>query len=427
MKSKFTTLLAVGGLLLAGTAQAQFNEELISPLKSPVNRPLTAFESLILGHDVTVMQDADTVNVGMWLNREKYVAPVNSQGRVTQFGSYEWNSTNNSWDGATAINNSYDYNSNNQLTAVRRQIVQDDSSWIVQTWNYTLNSSGKPETSMGWDSIVQGSTIIGVQRADSFTYDGSGNWTEQVTYYVVPPFGGQPRERVVYTYNSSNEVTDMTRYQWESNAWEPDVNRVYTWTGSNMTSAIELNYNGTAWDSSEYEMFTYDTNNKVATYEMYSWNGQGWSGDEKQDVTWGANGITDAVIYEWNGSSWDLDDHAVPTYTGTAIDFILIYPRTGSSWSPVAANRIIYSDPITGVREAGAGALFGMYPNPVNDKLTIESANPVSVVIMDLNGRVVLSSAHVDGSVDVSGLNSGLYLVRISGENGSQMSRLVKN
>jgi hypothetical protein len=174
-------------------------------------------------------------------------------------------------------------------------------------------------------------------------------------------------------------------------------------------------------------MFTYDTNNKVATYEMYSWNGQGWSGDEKQDVTWGANGITDAVIYEWNGSSWDLDDHAVPTYTGTAIDFILIYPRTGSSWSPVAANRIIYSDPITGVREAGAGALFGMYPNPVNDKLTIESANPVSVVIMDLNGRVVLSSAHVDGSVDVSGLNSGLYLVRISGENGSQMSRLVKN
>ncbi len=56
-----------------------------------------------------------------------------------------------------------------------------------------------------------------------------------------------------------------------------------------------------------------------------------------------------------------------------------------------------------------------VYPNPATTELTVklESDLPATISILDLSGRVVLNtSASVNGTVDVSGLNSGLYLLQ---------------
>jgi hypothetical protein len=58
-----------------------------------------------------------------------------------------------------------------------------------------------------------------------------------------------------------------------------------------------------------------------------------------------------------------------------------------------------------------------VYPNPVGDVLHVKADSPLeTVVIYNLLGQRVLSSfpKGVTESIDVSGFESGLYLVRVA-------------
>ncbi len=63
---------------------------------------------------------------------------------------------------------------------------------------------------------------------------------------------------------------------------------------------------------------------------------------------------------------------------------------------------------------------FDYFPNPVNDVLTIQSKENVeSVAVYNLMGQIVLRSATVSqGKIDLSPLNSGIYLMKATFEGG---------
>ena len=74
---------------------------------------------------------------------------------------------------------------------------------------------------------------------------------------------------------------------------------------------------------------------------------------------------------------------------------------------------------------------FRLYPNPVNDKLYIETEIEIEeVVIYDVYGRIqnlrTSESQNLRNSVDVSGLNSGVYFLKINTGNGIITKRFVK-
>ena len=72
---------------------------------------------------------------------------------------------------------------------------------------------------------------------------------------------------------------------------------------------------------------------------------------------------------------------------------------------------------------------FVIYPNPVNDKLYIETETEVKeVVVYDIFGRRQELSAvsHQPSAIDVSNLNSGIYFVKVVTENGEVVKRFVK-
>ena len=79
-----------------------------------------------------------------------------------------------------------------------------------------------------------------------------------------------------------------------------------------------------------------------------------------------------------------------------------------------------------------------IYPNPVSDIATIsfntESAENISISIIDLTGRVVksISSQHFQSgenkiTVDLSELNNGIYFVQIKSNAIFYSSKLIKN
>ncbi len=76
-------------------------------------------------------------------------------------------------------------------------------------------------------------------------------------------------------------------------------------------------------------------------------------------------------------------------------------------------------------------ASFNIYPNPVNDKLCIETETEIEeVVIYDIYGRVQnlknSETQKLKNSIDVTNLNSGVYFVKIVTENGEAVQRFIK-
>ena len=76
-------------------------------------------------------------------------------------------------------------------------------------------------------------------------------------------------------------------------------------------------------------------------------------------------------------------------------------------------------------------ASFNIYPNPVNDKLYIETltqTQTLTVEIYDIYGR---QQSMVNGQqstvIDVTDLNSGVYFVKVVTENGETVKRFIKD
>ena len=85
-------------------------------------------------------------------------------------------------------------------------------------------------------------------------------------------------------------------------------------------------------------------------------------------------------------------------------------------------------EPSEGVEEHAAS--FNIYPNPVNDKLYIETQTltlTLTVKIYDVYGR---QQSMVNGQqstvIDVTDLNSGVYFVKVVTENGETVKRFIK-
>jgi hypothetical protein len=73
---------------------------------------------------------------------------------------------------------------------------------------------------------------------------------------------------------------------------------------------------------------------------------------------------------------------------------------------------------------------FSIYPNPVNDRLFVETETEIEeVMVYDIFGRLQITEApsHQGNlSIDLSNLNSGIYFVKVKTENGEIAKRFIK-
>ena len=98
-----------------------------------------------------------------------------------------------------------------------------------------------------------------------------------------------------------------------------------------------------------------------------------------------------------------------------------------SDGAHVYVDKLLVSDSSTASVNAGNAFDFGIYPNPVQNELTIATEEEIaSVQIVDLVGNTVLTNSEVNGSVDVSSLTSGVYVIRLTSASGVATSKFVK-
>ncbi len=70
---------------------------------------------------------------------------------------------------------------------------------------------------------------------------------------------------------------------------------------------------------------------------------------------------------------------------------------------------------------------FSVYPNPAGDFVTLTSERGRQADILDISGKVLWSKTGLQGSeiLDLSAFSPGLYLIRLSGESGSAVQKLI--
>jgi hypothetical protein len=71
---------------------------------------------------------------------------------------------------------------------------------------------------------------------------------------------------------------------------------------------------------------------------------------------------------------------------------------------------------------------YNIYPNPVNDVLTIESWNEIErIEIYDLQGKLIIGYNKISNQLDLSELKTGQYLLRIQNKNDDRLTmRIIK-
>ena len=148
-------------------------------------------------------------------------------------------------------------------------------------------------------------------------------------------------------------------------------------------------------------------------------------------LSWDAvDGATEYNIYE--------GEDLLGTVTVTVVDMTDLETGEEYCFSVTAINDGGESDKtdevcettLTGENIAELTSSFNVYPNPVNDKLYIETltqTQTLTVEIYDVYGR---QQSMVNGQqsmvIDVTSLNSGVYFVKVVTENGEAVRRFIK-
>ena len=146
-------------------------------------------------------------------------------------------------------------------------------------------------------------------------------------------------------------------------------------------------------------------------------------------LTW--NPVMTATSYNVYSDTVVIATVTETTYTVTGLkadtEYCFAVTAINENGESKASEQVCVKTATDGIDEFTSS--FNIYPNPVNDKLVIETEEIVKeVVVYDIYGRRQELSAvsYQPSAVDVSGLNSGVYFVKVVTEKGETVQRFVK-
>jgi|TARA_B110000967_G_C18802617_1_gene519310 hypothetical protein len=188
----------------------------------------------------------------------------------------------------------------------------------------------------------------------------------------------------------------------------------------------DIDDNGISIDYANFQLWLYEGSNNI---EMH----------------YGPSSVTQAILcYEGDlgtivfltpNYDFSTDDIGVGSYNihgnPTSPTFSTISAFTGlNTMSSTIPNTRIYKftkSTVASVNELNSKD-FKLFPNPSNQFISISSDNEsiINVNITDITGKQVESIFQDFKSIDLSGLNSGIYFAQIKTENGSTTKKFVK-
>ncbi|MCQ2322576.1 MAG: T9SS type A sorting domain-containing protein [Bacteroidales bacterium] len=314
----------------------------------------------------------------------------------------------------TSVRDSLEYDANGNVTKLScHQLLNGE--WIYANYvEYTYNELNQRLTRDNYNyfggSFEHGGTY-------NYQYDENGNMIHHDMYLGTWGLF----ETADYTYDENDNCTLIVSYsEGFSGEFEPSNMVEYTYNADGFLVEEKSYYYYNGWVLSTHVVYTRDENNNITVEENLDQYG---SALERHEYEYDMNILFDEVVPFVNPEGempnpertvnarnkdkyWTLNDGGTLTYV---CDYYYYYKEIEG----------------TGVTENVADDVE-IYPNPVNDVLTVEASGFRFVEIFDLAGRCV-ASREVNGiaDIDMSQVAKGVYFVKMNDENGPVTRKVV--
>ena len=281
------------------------------------------------------------------------------------------------------------------------------------TYNYgqSCTLSATPATGYTFVNWTKNGQQVSTNASYTFNVTSSGAYVAhfQIQSYNIaviakPANGGTVTGGGTYTYGQNCTITATANEGYDFINWTENNIPVST------NPSYSFNVTGNHSFAANFELQTLEITATVEPAEGGTATGGGTYtyGDE---VT-----ITVETNEDWAFLNW--------TENGTVVSEEKTYTFIATASRDLVAN-LIYT---VGVSEQ-TGNNITLYPNPVNDKLTIEAEATLGTVeIYNLMGALVYSQKGCTNKVEVntSDLQSGIYFIRMTNDKASETRRFVK-
>jgi hypothetical protein len=391
--------------------------------------PVTGFQQLMDEYPNVIMQQLTS---GNWTNMQRFThhnAP--NIDRIGEQKTSQWE--DGAWKDLSIVSNSFILDNQNKV-----QSAIEEVSYSYPTFSFTYKN--KYIYTYDANDRISKITVQGANPANSnnFTnswnmtlfYDQNGRRTHDSTYYYT----GQEKYLQYYDYdNTGNLISQITLTEGDT------ISKTYwTWAGTKLHSTITSNFDNTAdeWTIQNADTLEYNPEGFVSSYiswGIYYLNGNtpmfGALRNELYHYT--TSGKLDETINKsWENGIWENTSKTIVLYNPQDKAIVAnLYEASGAGWNSVATYKYLFDVP-TGINDlAGAEINATIYPNPAKDLISISFDNHsdkiATINIYDINGKAVNPIITGDQTIDVSGLNNGLYYLSITTDNGFMTRKIA--
>lgn len=204
--------------------------------------------------------------------------------------------------------------------------------------------------------------------------------------------------------------------------------------GSNNTGTLDFQVK-TICSTGEYseasetiEAFIGPQNNCPAPTSLYATVEEGTANANVINITWDAVAEAESYSLLINGKEFNDITETSFAYTTNESGLFEIYLSTSCSTGPSNQSYIAVEiiDDDTSIEEYENK--FNIYPNPVNDRLVIDTEENVRTVnIYNILGVAVYSTNNfAQNEINVSDLSEGIYFISIETDNGKIVKKFIK-
>ena len=192
---------------------------------------------------------------------------------------------------------------------------------------------------------------------------------------------------------------------WNGSSWDTTGRQLFTYDiNNNRTNTLSQGWNNSIWINSSQSLYTYDASNNQTSYTHQTWVGNVWKNQYWYQFTFDAdNNMLSEIWQQWYVNNW-INIDSLRYYYGSVAGIIGVDKTS----------KIILS------------------PNPATTQFSVSSRHGIikEIEIYDVLGQKVfseqLSTDNYQLTVDVSKWNSGMYFVKVRGEKIEAVVKLVK-
>lgn len=277
------------------------------------------------------------------------------------------------------------------LTSIEAQLKKNDV--IVATQTFTLNLKGFEVGQIEFDGIVAEAgadytvEILQVNGAAALTTIPANNVTED--FNVFPSASIDSNKNIKITIHTDEYPNEMKLY-------------IITDDANPLIAYQTPTYGNT-------------TANKEKTFEYY--------------VTLEANKCYGVVLQDAVGDGWDYNTPGTPAVEhGVTITSggVTLFSNAGDFGQQLWQDATLRTNDVLDTKKFDVAG-FAIYPNPSNGQLNISTTETVDVTIIDITGKTVHTATGInDGaSLNLTSLQSGMYIAKIKGQSGEKIEKLV--